>query len=227
MVLPLVLFPGRAARGRARAAVGVVPADARRHLARPPHRLVAARRARPPGVLGGRPARLLPGRAAGGDAQGGGPGWLSSSPAHSSDYRVIASMWVRASLAYPLVLLDHDGRRRAHHRPRLRRASWLMFHTIDTLGGFSLDGDRAALRRHRRSASGSPTCSSAASSGSASHVRTGTLDTMMVRPCRLLVQVCADQFQLRRVSRIVQALVVFAWAGVVRRLDPCPGARGA
>ena len=41
----------------------------------------------------------------------------------------------------------------------------------------------------------------------------GTLDTMMVRPVALLVQVCADQFQLRRVSRIVQALVVFAWAG--------------
>jgi len=45
------------------------------------------------------------------------------------------------------------------------------------------------------------------------HVRMGTLDAMMTRPVPLLVQVCADDFQLRRVSRIAQALVVFSWAG--------------
>ena len=44
------------------------------------------------------------------------------------------------------------------------------------------------------------------------HVRTGRLDAMMTQPVPLLVQVCADQFALRRLGRITQAVVVFAWA---------------
>jgi ABC-2 type transport system permease protein len=43
------------------------------------------------------------------------------------------------------------------------------------------------------------------------HIRMGTLDAMMVRPVPLLVQVCADQFALRRLGRITQAVVVFAY----------------
>ncbi len=43
------------------------------------------------------------------------------------------------------------------------------------------------------------------------HIRTGTLDAMMVRPVPLLVQVCADRFAIRRLGRITQATVVFAW----------------
>ena len=38
------------------------------------------------------------------------------------------------------------------------------------------------------------------------HIRTGTLDAMMVRPVPLLVQVCADQFAIRRLGRITQAV---------------------
>ena len=40
----------------------------------------------------------------------------------------------------------------------------------------------------------------------------GLLDSMMTRPVPLLVQVCADQFALRRISRIAQAAIVFAYA---------------
>jgi ABC-2 type transport system permease protein len=43
------------------------------------------------------------------------------------------------------------------------------------------------------------------------HIRSGTLDAMMVRPVPLLVQVCADQFALRRLGRITQAVAVFAY----------------
>ncbi len=43
-------------------------------------------------------------------------------------------------------------------------------------------------------------------------IRLGKLDQMMVRPVPLLIQVCADQFALRRLSRIAQAALVFAWA---------------
>ena len=42
-------------------------------------------------------------------------------------------------------------------------------------------------------------------------IRLGKLDQMMVRPVPLLIQVCADQFALRRLSRIAQAALVFAW----------------
>ena len=84
MVLPLVIFPGplkQVALALPWASYLQTPADIwLGHR----DRLVAGRRARPPGVLGGRPARLLPARAACGDAQGGGPGWLSSSPARRS-----------------------------------------------------------------------------------------------------------------------------------------------
>ena len=76
-------------------------------------------------------------------------------------------MWTRAALAYPasfwmmavsgfvLGLLDFVG-------------IWIMFHTIDTLGGFDLVGDRVPVRRHRLRPRASPTWSSAGSSGWAS-----------------------------------------------------------
>src|SRR5918994_847819 len=35
---------------------------------------------------------------------------------------------------------------------------------------------------------------------------------MMTKPVPLLVQVCSDQFTLRRLGRITQAAVVFGWA---------------
>ena len=47
---------------------------------------------------------------------------------------------------------------------------------------------------------------------------------MMVRPVPLLVQVCADEFALRRLARVAQAGLVFGWACAVRRLDAVAGA---
>ena len=41
-------------------------------------------------------------------------------------------------------------------------------------------------------------------------IRTGRLDTMLLRPLPLLTQVCADEFALRRFARVTQALVVLA-----------------
>ena len=51
------------------------------------------------------------------------------------------------------------------------------------------------------------------------HVRTGPLDPMLTKPVPLLVQVCADNFSLRRFGRISQAVIVFAWGCVRGRLD--------
>ena len=44
---------------------------------------------------------------------------------------------------------------------------------------------------------------------------------MLTRPVPLLVQVCADQFSLRRFGRISQAVIVFA----LRLLRPSTGRR--
>lgn len=131
--------------------------------------------------------------------------------AAARDYRAIAGMWTRASLAYPLSFwtmtvggalitgLDFVG-------------LWLMFHTIDTLGGFSVT-EVGLLYGATGLGIGVADLLIGSVERIGAHVRMGTLDAMMVRPVPLLVQVCADQFQLRRVSRIAQALVVFAWAG--------------
>jgi ABC-2 type transport system permease protein len=43
-------------------------------------------------------------------------------------------------------------------------------------------------------------------------IRLGRLDQMMVRPVSVLVQVCAEEFPIRRVGRLCQAAVVFAWS---------------
>ena len=40
----------------------------------------------------------------------------------------------------------------------------------------------------------------------------GTLDAMLVRPVPLFVQVCADQFALRRIGRVAQGALVFGWS---------------
>lgn len=44
------------------------------------------------------------------------------------------------------------------------------------------------------------------------HVRTGTLDRLLVRPVGVLAQLLAEEFALRRVGRIVQASIVLAIA---------------
>ena len=128
-----------------------------------------------------------------------------------ADYRAIAGMWMRASLAYPTSFwmmtvggalvtgLDFVG-------------LWLMFHTIDVLGGFTLP-EIGLLYGATGLGIGVADLLIGSVERIGHHVRIGSLDTMMVRPVPLLVQVCADQFQLRRLSRIAQALVVLGWAG--------------
>ncbi|TDC04641.1 transporter, partial [Streptomyces sp. 8K308] len=45
-----------------------------------------------------------------------------------------------------------------------------------------------------------------------SRIRDGSLDTMLVRPVPVFLQVAADRFALRRVGRAVQGLGVLVWA---------------
>lgn len=124
----------------------------------------------------------------------------------------IASMWVRASMSYRLSFwlltlggflisgIDFVG-------------IAIIFTRIDHLGGFSLP--QVAFLY---GATGIGLAAADFVVGRVERlgqmIRLGTLDAMMVRPVPLLVQVCADEFALRRVSRIIQAGAVFAGAAL-------------
>jgi ABC-2 type transport system permease protein len=127
-----------------------------------------------------------------------------------TDYRHIAGMWMRSSLAYPLSfsILVVGG---AAITALDFVAIWIMFHTIDTLGGFTLT-EIGLLYGATGLGIGIADLLVGSVERIGAKVRLGTLDVMMTRPVPLLVQVCADEFAIRRLSRILQALVVFAWA---------------
>jgi ABC-2 type transport system permease protein len=125
-------------------------------------------------------------------------------------YGAIAALWVRASLAYPasFAMLTVSG--------FVITASdfvalWLMFAHLDTLGDFTLM--QVALLY---GASGVGLRTADLLIGSVEriglYVRTGRLDQMMTKPVPLLVQICADNFSLRRFGQIAQAVIVLAVA---------------
>ena len=124
-------------------------------------------------------------------------------------YARIAGMWVRSSLTYRasfamltfssflLTFLDFV-------------AIALMFSVIDSLAGFRL-WEVALLYGASGIGIGIADILIGSVELIGTHIRMGTLDAMLVRPVPLLVQVCADQFALRRLGRISQAVVVFSY----------------
>jgi len=125
-------------------------------------------------------------------------------------YHDIARLWVRASFAYPtsFVLMTISG---FLITGLDFVALWLMFAHLDTLGGFTLM--QIALLY---GASGIGLRVADLLIGSVEriglYVRTGRLDQMLTKPVPLLVQICADNFSLRRFGQISQAVLVFAVA---------------
>ena len=124
-------------------------------------------------------------------------------------YRDIAAMWVRASMTYRASFwmlaasgfvvsgLDFVG-------------IWIMFTTVDSLGGFGL-----AEIGFLYGATGLGLAFADLFVGRIERlgqmIRLGKLDTMMVRPIPLLAQVCADEFALRRIARVVQTGLIFGF----------------
>lgn len=51
------------------------------------------------------------------------------------------------------------------------------------------------------------------------HIRTGSFDTMLVRPVSPLIQLAADQFSPRRLGKVVPALIVLVFALVMCDID--------
>jgi ABC-2 type transport system permease protein len=134
---------------------------------------------------------------------------LSMVRAAPGQYARIARLWVRSSLTYRasfvmltvggtlITFLDFVGLA-------------LMLRLVDDLQGWDL-GEIALLYGASGIGIGVADLLIGSVEQIGQHIRTGTLDAMMVRPVPLLVQVCADRFALRRLGRISQAVAVFAW----------------
>lgn len=137
--------------------------------------------------------------------------------ANAHAYVLLAWMWIRVSMSYRasfalltlgqflITGLDFV-------------AILVMFSNVDALGGFSLS-EIAFLY------GGSTLCLGFADlllgniERLGERIRLGTLDAMMVRPVSVYVQMCADDFALRRLGRITQAGLVFAWSVSALNLD--------
>ncbi|HET6627593.1 MAG TPA: ABC transporter permease [Nocardioidaceae bacterium] len=135
-------------------------------------------------------------------------------------YFLLAWMWVRVSMSYrtSFVILTSA---QFFITGLDFLAIVIMFANVDALGGFGLD-EIAFLY------GGSGLCLGLADlflgniERLGTRIRMGTFDAMMVRPVPLYAQSCADEFSLRRLGRIAQALFVLAWSIAVVDVDWTP-----
>ncbi|WP_420708828.1 ABC transporter permease [Streptomyces sp. NRRL S-378] len=125
-------------------------------------------------------------------------------------YGLIVAMWIRSTMTYrtsfvlstvgnaAITLLDFV-------------AISIMFSHVDVLGGFTLP-EIALLYGSCSASLGLADLLLGNTDRIGARIRDGSLDTMLVRPVPLLVQVAADRFALRRLGRVVQGLGVLGWA---------------
>jgi ABC-2 type transport system permease protein len=94
----------------------------------------------------------------------------------------------------------------------------LMFSKVDELGGFGL-AEVAFLYGVSSLGLGLADLLVGNVDRLGRRVRDGSLDAMLVRPVPALVQVAANEFALRRLGRVGQSAVVFAWALTAVHVD--------
>lgn len=127
-----------------------------------------------------------------------------------SSYVAISRLWVRASLQYPVSFWTMTvGGMLATGIDFL--GIWVMFSHLTTYGGFTLR-EMGFLYGSSQLGIGIADLAVGNVERIGQQVRLGRLDAMMTKPVPLLVQVCADQFALRRISRIIQAVAILTWA---------------
>ena len=134
----------------------------------------------------------------------------SAAALHLRSYLQIASLWIRAAWQYPtsfVLLAVGNGLITALDFVGL----WIMFAHLDDLAGFTLP-EVALLYGSASLALAVADTAIGSVERIGTYIRTGRLDQMMTKPVPLLVQVCADQFTLRRLGRLTQAGIVFGWA---------------
>ncbi|MFB6537868.1 ABC transporter permease [Streptomyces noursei] len=130
-------------------------------------------------------------------------------------FGLIAWMWVRSTLAYrtSFVLMTF-GNFAASGLDFV--AILLMFSWVDALGGFTLP-EVAFLYGTCSLALGLADLLVGNVERLGARIRDGTLDTLLLRPVPVYVQIAADRFALRRLGRTTQGLLVLLWS--VGRLD--------
>ncbi|GAA1978104.1 ABC transporter permease [Kitasatospora viridis] len=127
-----------------------------------------------------------------------------------TSWRLAAAMWMRAQYSYRAsFLLTSAG--------NLLITSLdfavlvLMFRHTDRLGGWSLP-EVALLYATSAFALGAADLLVGSVDGLGGQIRSGALDTLLLRPAPALAMVCAERFTLRRLGRPLQSLLVLGWA---------------
>ncbi|MFI6641575.1 ABC transporter permease [Streptomyces sp. NPDC050504] len=124
-------------------------------------------------------------------------------------YVLIAAMWIRSTMAYRMsfaMTLFGNLSVTAFDFVTIL----LMFSHVDALGGYSLP-EIAFLYGAASTAFGLTDLLLGSMDRLGRRVRDGTLDTLLVRPVPVLVQIAADRYALRRLGRILQGSLVLAY----------------
>lgn len=124
-------------------------------------------------------------------------------------YALIAAMWIRSTMAYrasfAMTLFGNLAVTTFDFLTIL-----LMFSHVDELGGYSL-AEIAFLYGAASTAFGLTDLVLGSMDRLGRRVRDGTLDTLLVRPVPVLVQIAADRFALRRLGRIIQGGLILGY----------------
>lgn len=136
--------------------------------------------------------------------------WLSRIAAAPGQYRLLVTMWIRSTLAYPasfaLTLVSTFLITGADFLSVV-----LMFSHIESFGGFSL-GEMALLYGSASMALGFADLFTGSIERIGGRIRTGELDVWLIRPVPAFVQAIADNFALRRIGRPLQAGLIMVLA---------------
>lgn len=123
---------------------------------------------------------------------------------------LIAGMWTRAIMSYRasfvLMLIANLATTSLDFVVIV-----LMFQHTTRLGGWSLP-ELGFLYGTSAFALGTANLFVGSIDALGDRIRTGTLDTVLIRPAPALAQLCAERFSLRRLGRPIQAALVLAWS---------------
>ncbi|MEU3018780.1 ABC-2 family transporter protein [Nocardiopsis sp. NPDC007018] len=137
------------------------------------------------------------------------------------DYRRLAWIWVRAFAQYPASLAMMSLAVAASVLAQVG-AVVIVFRHAGTLAGFTVY-EGLMVFALAASAFGLADLFMGAVERLGQHIRTGSLDAMLVRPVSPLVQLAADEFSPRRLGKVVPALVVLGVAVANTDVDWTPG----
>ena len=136
-------------------------------------------------------------------------------------YRLIAGMWLRASLAYRTSFWLTTVGNAVTSALDFVVIAVVFLHTT-TLGGWTLP-QVAFLYGTSGMALGLADLLVGSLDQLGQRVRDGSVDVVLVRPAAALAQLGADRFALRRAGRVAQSAAVLVWSLVQLRIDWTPG----